>query len=164
MTIRNTKTSGLCRHGQHWEFSICATKRAQFWLSRIICSYADLQNLVANLKTNTKRWRNNRGERVKQHRRDQSRNRDVSVNQVWAVLLVQFLKCLSLNFFGREPRLYKRVCPSVGQLLRWLVRWLFRRWVGRSVGPFCFCLDGQRWAGERLILLRKSMFVMFSGS
>ena len=28
--------------------------------------------------------------------------------------------------FSREPRLYKRVCPSVGPSVRWLVCWLVR--------------------------------------
>ena len=39
------------------------------------------------------------------------------------------------QIFSCEPRLYKRVCPSIGWLVCWLVRQLVRRLVGLSVGP-----------------------------
>ena len=37
----------------------------------------------------------------------------------------------SYGIFSREPRLYKRVCPSVGPSVRWFVGPLVRQ----SVGP-----------------------------
>ena len=38
--------------------------------------------------------------------------------------------------FSREPRLYKRVCPSVGPLVRWSI--------GPSVGPSVMLLSAGR--------------------
>ena len=48
--------------------------------------------------------------------------------------------------FSREPRLYKRVCPSVGRSVRWSVRPSVRRLVGNL-----FFSAGRNEDGERLI-------------
>ena len=34
-----------------------------------------------------------------------------------------------MSLFSREPRLYKRVCPSVGPSVHWSIRWSVRRMV-----------------------------------